>query len=177
MKESNLVETLLYFASGKGRKPVPFDWLTLTVVIAKALEEYLTGENLNLFDNYRQRESFAPAWFQDSFNPWLGNLLDSHGSKLNPNLRDLFQKTLTIQWVPKDGPSDGYSTNGVGQWRHWMIQMAHFSDLHGNFTWSVPEVESAAEFIERELGEEARHHCKGIADLMKSYIEREMSRR
>lgn len=177
VESQHLVDTLLYFASDRGRKPVPFDWLTLTVIIAKALDEYMTGENLKLFEHYRQRESVAPAWFEDSFNFWLDNLLASHGSKLNPSLKDLFQKTLTIGWVSKDGPSDGYNTNGVNQWRYFMIQMGHFSNLHGNFTWAVPEAESIAEFIERELGEEARHHCQSIADLMKKHIEREMSRR
>lgn len=178
VKNYHLIDTLLYFASDSGKKTMPFDWLILTSEIARALEEYLSGDTSfsEKFKDYRFDESFAPAWFEDSFNQWLDNLLAIHGSKLNPGLRDSFKETLTIKWVPKDGPSDGYNTNGVKQWHHDMIQMGHFSDLHGNFTWMVPEANLVANFIERELGEEACHHCQNIADLMKKHIELDLGR-
>lgn len=177
VRSYELVNVLLYLASDRGRKSIPFNWLVLTAEIAEALEGYLTNQTVFLerFVGYRNAESFAPAWFEDSFNKWLENLISVHGLKLNPSLRDLIKETLVVGWEPKDGPSDGYNTNGVNRWRQLMIQTGHFSDIYGNFTWTVPDAEWVAEFIERELGEETRNHCQGIADLIKKCMERDTS--
>jgi len=173
MKDCRLAETLLYFASDRGRKSIPFNWLPLTASIATSLYEYLTGRTdfpEKFWD--KRYASFSPAWYEDQFNKWLSELLEKHGAKLNPSLRQTFKEMLTIQWVSKDGPSDGYNTNGVDHWKHNMIQFGHFSDNYGMFNFTVQEAEAAREHIERELSEEALHHCEEIARLMEKHIDK-----
>lgn len=171
VKDHRLVEMLLYLASDHGRKPVPFDWFLLTAAIAAALYEYLTGRT-DFPAKFQDKtyENFSPAWYEAGFNKWLDALLEEHGTKLNPGLRQVFKDLLVISWVPKDGPSDGYNTNGVNDWKHNMTQFGHFSDVYGNFNFTVSEAESVKKSIERELSEEARNHCEEIARLMEKYI-------
>src|SRR3989344_2301282 len=164
MKDYRLAETLLFLASNQGRKSIPFRWFPLTASIAAGLYEYLTGRTdfpAKFKDPYF--ESFTPAWYENQLNQWLSELLEKHGAKLNPSLRQTFKEMLTIQWVSKDGPSDGYNTNGVDRWNHNMTQFGHFSDVYGKFNFTVQEAESAKKYIEREISEEARHHCEEIA--------------
>lgn len=170
-KEHRLAETLLYLASDHGRKPIPFDWFLLTAAIAAALCEYLTGKT-DFPSKFQDKgyENFTPAWYEKDFNKWLDALLKEHGTKLNPGLRRVFKNLLAVSWVPKDGPSDGYNSNGVNEWKHNMIQFGHFSNVYGNFNFTVSEAESIREYIERELSEEARLHCEEIARLMEKHI-------
>ncbi len=172
MKDYFLAEMLLFLASNQGRKSIPFDWFLLTASIAAGLYEYLTGRT-DFPKKFGDKgyEGFSPAWYQDCFNEWLEALLKEHGAKLNPSLRQTFKEMLTIQWVSKDGPSDGYNTNGVDRGKHGMIQLGHFSDVYGKFNFTVQEAEAVKEYIERELSEEARNHCEEIARLMEKHIE------
>lgn len=173
MKDHYLAETLLYFSSSQGRKTITFNWFLLTAGIAAALHEYLTSRTdfPEKFQN-PHFESFTPAWYEQGFNKWLDELLKERGAKLNPGLRQAFKDLLTVKWIPKDGPSDGYNTNGVDRWKHFNIQLGHFSDVHGNFNFTVQEAESIKEYIDRELSEEARCHCEEIARLMVKYTDK-----
>lgn len=169
--ERCLVETLLYLASDHGRKPKPFDWFLLTAAISAALYEYLTGKTdfPEEFLNKRY-ESFSPAWYERDFNKWLDELLQGSGIKLNPGLRQTFKDLLVISWIPRDGSSDGYNTNGVNDWMHHMIQFGHFSNVYREFHFTVQEAESVKEYIDRELSEEESHHCEEVARLMAKHI-------
>ena len=77
-----------------------------------------------------------------------------------------------MSWVPKDGPSDGYNTNGVDRWRYTMIMFEHFSDNHGNFHFTASDAERVKEYIERELSEEENNHCQEIARLTEKHIDK-----
>lgn len=182
MKDSvaclRLAETLLYLASDQGRKPIPFNWFLLTAGIAAALYEHLTGRT-DFPAKFRnpEFESFTPVGYEQSFNEWLDELLKEHGTKLNPSLRRTFKDLLTIEWVPKDGPSDGYNTNGMHYWKQNMIQLGHFSNIYGDFNFTVREAESVREYIERELSEEARCHCEEMAQCIGKDIDRDLDSR
>ncbi len=165
-----LIELLLYFASHKGKRRMIFEWEMLTMEIAAALCCYLTGRT-DIPDRFFRSEFRAFGNFQDEFNGWLNELLDAHGSKINPGLREAFREMLTIDWQNKVGPSDGYNRNEVREWYFAMIGV--YNNFRRTFAFSVEHIGAIERRMSQDFGEETINHCEAIAALMNGYIERD----
>ena len=168
-----LINVLLYLASEKGRKPLPFAWDTLTLEIAAALYELLTGQDgfsRKLFDP--DHRTLDPGWVSN-FNAMLDAMLADHGHRIIPSLRRSLHRTLRISWHDNAAPDRGrYPANEVHEWYCWC--MGGYKKGSDTFAWSVPDAEQIGAYINGELGPEVLDYCQAIADLMKKHVARDM---
>lgn len=161
----NAFNTILFFASEEGTKPIPNSEREILLEIAAAVTEYLGGNVGNI-----PQPIHIPIndyWWQ-TLNRVAEEALKQNSKRLNPALVEMLSNLLKVGWEHDHGESWWESSI---RW-HLMFGQRGMDKV---FYLTVPEVQGVRENIQKTLDTDTVEHCKQIGTLMRKYIARDLA--
>ncbi|MBX4190259.1 hypothetical protein KW791_03135 [Candidatus Parcubacteria bacterium] len=172
---NDVIDLLLYFASGEGLIRMPFEWERVTMEIVAGLYEYST-EKHDFPEKFRGTGfRFEPINYKTDFNRFVMTMLADTNEKLEPShsLWLVFVEMFKLSWRDRSSPvDDGYCTNKIRDWRQTYVAVGQRSGK--TFVWSVPEAARMRKEIEQDFNSEVVRHCQSIANLMKKWVQKDI---
>ncbi len=154
-------DTILFFASEEGMKPIPNGEKEVLLEMAAAVSGYLTGIDGAI-------PAPADTIIYEGWTAWvnerIAEAIKANKKRLNPALVEALSDLLKIEWQHDHGDSS---------WRSG-IDLPEQRGYKQVFYLTVPEAQRAREDVEKHLDADTVEHCKQIGVLMRKYIVRDL---